>query len=171
MSSVQAWLAERGWRIREAVHVHPGSGGLSKVWPLGRWWALLRWLRFQAGLPVLMSLGPADQQLRDFAVKAQQALEIPVIEGVALTRLAAFLSSARFYIGNDSGVTHLAAAMGIPVVAVFGPTPPEVWAPQGPHVHVIRSRWRKQDILEWHPSERNDPEKPVQALLERLTSQ
>ena len=38
------------------------------------------------------------------------------------------------YIGNDSGITHLAAAVGTPVLALFGPTDPEVWAPRGPHV-------------------------------------
>jgi ADP-heptose:LPS heptosyltransferase len=43
------------------------------------------------------------------------------------------------YIGNDSGITHLAAAVGTPVLALFGPTNPEVWAPRGPHVRV--GRW------------------------------
>jgi len=57
-----------------------------------------------------------------------------------LYELAQWLAGARLYIGNDSGVTHLAAAVGIPVLALFGPTDPAVWAPRGANVRV--ARWR-----------------------------
>ena len=50
--------------------------------------------------------------------------------------LACWLAGARVYIGNDSGPTHLAAAVGTPVVALFGPSDPAVWAPRGPRVRV-----------------------------------
>jgi len=53
-----------------------------------------------------------------------------------LYELACWLARARLYIGNDSGATHLAAAMGTPVLALFGPSNPDVWAPRGPHVRV-----------------------------------
>jgi ADP-heptose:LPS heptosyltransferase len=56
-----------------------------------------------------------------------------------LYELACWLAKARLYIGNDSGITHLAAAVGTPVLALFGPTDPEVWAPRGRHVRV--GRW------------------------------
>jgi ADP-heptose:LPS heptosyltransferase len=52
--------------------------------------------------------------------------------------LAALLARAGAYVGNDSGVTHLAAASGAPTIALFGPTDPRVWAPLGPRVEVIR---------------------------------
>jgi ADP-heptose:LPS heptosyltransferase len=54
-----------------------------------------------------------------------------------LHELACWLAGARLYIGNDSGITHLAAATGAPVVALFGPTDPAVWAPRGPRVEVV----------------------------------
>ncbi len=54
-----------------------------------------------------------------------------------LYELACWLARARVYIGNDSGITHLAAAVGTPVVAIFGPTDPAVWAPRGERVAVI----------------------------------
>jgi ADP-heptose:LPS heptosyltransferase len=44
------------------------------------------------------------------------------------------------YIGNDSGITHLAAATGVPVVAIFGPTDPTIWAPRGENVRVVHSQ-------------------------------
>jgi ADP-heptose:LPS heptosyltransferase len=54
-----------------------------------------------------------------------------------LYELAGWLATARVYIGNDSGITHLAAAVGTPVVALFGPTDPRIWAPRGRDVSVI----------------------------------
>ena len=57
-----------------------------------------------------------------------------------LYELACWLASARVYIGNDSGITHLAAAVGTPVVAIFGPTDPTVWAPRGERVSVLSGK-------------------------------
>jgi ADP-heptose:LPS heptosyltransferase len=54
-----------------------------------------------------------------------------------LYQLALWFARARLYIGNDSGITHLAAAVGTPVVAVFGPTDPGVWSPRGERVRVV----------------------------------
>jgi ADP-heptose:LPS heptosyltransferase len=54
-----------------------------------------------------------------------------------LYELGCWLASARIYVGNDSGITHLAAAVGTPVVAVFGETDPAVWAPRGERVRVV----------------------------------
>lgn len=54
-----------------------------------------------------------------------------------LYELACWLATARLYIGNDSGITHLAAAVGTRVIALFGPTDPSIWAPRGQNVRVI----------------------------------
>ena len=55
-----------------------------------------------------------------------------------LYELACWLARARLYVGNDSGITHLAAAVGTPVLALFGPSDPAVWAPRGANVRVAR---------------------------------
>ena len=57
-----------------------------------------------------------------------------------LYELARWLQTARLYIGNDSGITHLAAAVGIPVVAIFGPTDPAVWGPRGDRVRTLHGK-------------------------------
>ena len=57
-----------------------------------------------------------------------------------LYQLGLWLAKARLYIGNDSGISHLAAAAGTPVLALFGPTDPAVWAPRGPNVRI--AVWR-----------------------------
>jgi ADP-heptose:LPS heptosyltransferase len=57
-----------------------------------------------------------------------------------LDELAAILKQCDFYVGNDSGITHLAAAVGTPVVALFGPTDPRVWGTRGKHVSILHGK-------------------------------
>ncbi len=64
----------------------------------------------------------------------------PVLQGCSLPEVAAVLSQCRGYVGNDSGVTHLAAAVGVPTVALFGPTDPAVWGPRSRRVSIMRAR-------------------------------
>jgi len=109
--------------------VHPGSGSATKNWPLENWVSLLEALR-KAGRPVLLvggeADGPAIERLRPLATWT--AFHRPLPE------LAALLSRAGRFLGHDSGVTHLAAAVGAPVTALFGPTDPAIWAPPGAKV-------------------------------------
>jgi ADP-heptose:LPS heptosyltransferase len=100
--------------------IHPFSGSARKNWPLDRF----RELAAQLPLPVRWCAGP------------EEALE-PAARFENLYELACWLASARVYIGNDSGITHLAAAVGTPVVAIFGATDPAVWAPRGDRVSVV----------------------------------
>jgi ADP-heptose:LPS heptosyltransferase len=54
--------------------------------------------------------------------------------------LLGLLKESRLFLGNDSGATHLAAALGVPTLAVFGPSDPWLWRPLGPRVRVVTSR-------------------------------
>jgi len=132
------------------IVVHPGSGGLRKIWPLKNWWALLRFLCGHYRYPVTMTLGPADERLRNFARAAEQ-LGVVLLEGLSLSRLAAFLSECRLFIGSDSGVSHLAALVGIPTVVMFGPTDPGIWGPRGPNARILKERWEESEVLTWSP--------------------
>jgi heptosyltransferase-3 len=136
-------LQARGWVDRQVGHgvhpiaIHPGSGGKWKGWPAQRFAELAA--RLQA--PVLLVEGPADTgACREFAEALASSVPVVRAIGVSLSRLAALLSESRGYVGNDSGVSHLAAALGVPTVAVFGPTDPAVWAPLGPEVSVVAAR-------------------------------
>lgn len=149
--SVRAWFHRQGWTHQRApVLIHPGSGGRAKIWPLQRWWHLIWWLTQTAGVPLLVLVGPADQFAWPLAESAS-ILGAHVVTEVSLPRLAAILSQCRLFVGNDSGVSHLAAAIGIPTVALFGPTKPEVWAPHGPHVQVIKSHWQPSGAPSFQP--------------------
>ena len=102
--------------------IHPFSGSSKKCWPLTRFRELAR--RLEAKMPVRWCAGPEETLAG--AVRIDDLYE-----------LAEWLATAWVYIGNDSGITHLAAAVGTPVVALFGPTDPRIWAPRGPDVCVI----------------------------------
>jgi ADP-heptose:LPS heptosyltransferase len=69
-----------------------------------------------------------------------------VAVGLTLTELAAVLEKCRGFVGNDSGITHLAAAVGAPVVALFGPASSLIWEPRGKKVRIVR--FGGQDVAE-----------------------
>ncbi|HOV86370.1 MAG TPA: glycosyltransferase family 9 protein [Syntrophobacteraceae bacterium] len=166
---VRRWL-ERWTGDAEAqpLVIHPGSGGMKKVWPLKRWWSLVDWLLQRKVGPVVVILGPADDPLKTFA-RATRSRGCLLAEDLSLSRLAAFLAEARLYCGNDSGASHLAAAVGTPSVVVFGPTDPEVWAPRGPHVHVVQDCWKESEVLDWDENmPADDPPPAVTNLLDTL---
>ncbi len=114
---------------RTAVVFHPGSAGRAKRWPFENF---LR-VRERIPGPVVWILGPAEEELRG---------EIPAGDetafGVSLRDVRERLLGASLFIGNDSGISHLAALCNAPSVVLFGPTDPRIWAPRGP-VHVLHS--------------------------------
>ncbi|MHB0870872.1 MAG: glycosyltransferase family 9 protein [Chloroflexota bacterium] len=126
---------------RQVVALHPGSGGDWKRWPVERFAQVADRLA-DAGLAVVAIQGPADSVVVGHLLEAVQGDPPLVAAGLDAEELAAFLALASSYLGNDSGVTHLAAAVGIPTVAVFGPTDPAVWGPRGPRVVVLRGEQR-----------------------------
>ena len=116
---------------RPRLVVHPGSGGDWKRWPAERFAEVIRALRRRRAFEVLVHQGPAD------AEPAQRLLTL--LEGDAavllqpeLTRLAAVLGAARAYLGGDSGVSHLAAAVGTPSVVLFPSATYRRWTPWSP---------------------------------------
>lgn len=104
----------------DAVVIHPFSGGRAKNWPLSRF----EQLALEIGMPVEWTAGPEEE-----LVGARRFEN--------LRELADWIAGAPVYIGNDSGITHLAAATGVPTIALFGATDSRVWAPRGANVRVI----------------------------------
>jgi heptosyltransferase-2 len=115
------------------VAVHPGSGSPAKNWPADRFAGALQAIG-AAGAYLLIE-GPADAG----AARPLQSGAAAVARSLPPRVLGAILARARAFLGNDSGISHLAAAWGAPTVALFGPTDPAVWSPVGPRVTTIRS--------------------------------
>jgi len=119
---------------RGFLAVHPGSGSAAKNWPADRFAALVR--AHADERPWLLVSGPADEESAAPLVDLPGALPA---RGLPLRVLGALLAEAGLYVGNDSGVTHLAAAAGAPTLALFGPTDAATWGPVGPHVETVSS--------------------------------
>lgn len=124
---------------RPILAIHPGSGGRYKCWGFTRFIEASRLAKEQLGLQPLFILGPAE---RGLSVKLKNSLgnDVAILDCVPLPILAGALTWCSAFLSNDSGVTHLAAALDIPAAAIFGPTDPDLWGPLGRHVRVISKR-------------------------------
>ncbi len=119
---------------RRGVFIHPGSGSISKRWPIDRFFRVAERLI----TPVTFMLGPAE-------VESGMGNDIPenrftIVCPESISELYSLISDAALYIGNDSGVSHLAALCGIPSFLIFGATEPVIWRPIGKNVTVISSK-------------------------------
>jgi ADP-heptose:LPS heptosyltransferase len=117
------------------VLLFPGSGGLRKCWPADRYAALGHALQAR-GLGVAVVLGPVEL---DRGPGPEVFAGLSVLLAPDLAETAALCAGAAGVIGNDAGTTHLAAAVGARVLALFGPTEPVRWRPLGPRVTVLRA--------------------------------
>jgi ADP-heptose:LPS heptosyltransferase len=119
------------------VAMHIGSGSRKKVWPPDRFGQLAATLVTRRGTRVVVLTGPADAELaREYRQQTPSGTGI-VLNCHPLPEIAAILKRCSVFVGNDSGITHLAAASGAPVIALFGPTDPRVWGPRGKDVTIL----------------------------------
>lgn len=133
LAEADRWLEGQGIQTGDFVLLHPGSGGRHKNWPVDRWLETARRLADRGARPVFLA-GPAD---RDQARAVLEEGRFPLADRLGLDALAGLLARSQGLIGHDSGVSHLAAALGRPTLALFGPTNPAHWAPRGPAVRVL----------------------------------
>ena len=116
--------------------IHPGSGSAHKCVASETLATVINALQISGAVPVVLQ-GPADQ---DPVERLLQSCVNPptLLKGLDLLTVAGVLAQARLFVGLDSGVTHMAGLMGVRIVALFGPTDPAQWAPQGAHVTVVQ---------------------------------
>lgn len=109
------------------VVVHPGSGSPSKNWQ-GFEPFLATW---DPGMPMVLTVGPAD------SIPERLPPSALALANLSLRQLADLLAHATYFLGNDSGVSHLAAAVGTKGTTLFGPSDPDHWAPRG--LRILRA--------------------------------
>jgi len=127
---------------RPVVAIHPGSGGRTKCWPADKFFELMRSLDSEKRYYFHLILGPAEGRELDKTASrfvAANQIDASVISGMSVAAVASLLKSSSLYVGNDSGITHLASALGVPTLAVFGPTDPEIWGPLGGNARIFYS--------------------------------
>jgi len=121
------------------IALHPGSGSERKNWPEENWMRLIQDLQTATKFNFLLVGGEAEVERlhRLSAVFRPDRLELA--QCLPLVDLARRLRSCVGFIGHDSGISHLAAAVGLPVLVLWGDTNERVWHPRGERVTVIRS--------------------------------
>jgi ADP-heptose:LPS heptosyltransferase len=120
------------------IVICPGAGSLKKRWPLSGFIKIAETLESRGWRPEYL-LGPAEIDIIPELSAGGQIL-FKVTTPQDLTALAAYLQTAHGYIGNDSAVSHLAAFLQVPTVAIFGPSDPRRWRPVGSKVAVVKPR-------------------------------
>lgn len=134
---VDALLSSSAARSGLRVGIHLGAAfGPSKLWPPDRLAALARELERRDLVPVLLG-APSDTSIANAVVAAAGGELISLVGKDAPELLPGLLARLDILVGMDTGVAHLAAAVGVPVVALFGPTDPALTAPRGPDTSVI----------------------------------
>ena len=140
IDAAQSALVRAGHREGMPVlSLHPGSGGIAKCWPLERYFELVRRLQEDLDIFGVLFTGEAEREgigdsVSRYASKRNNVLHWTDRE---LLSAAALLRCCGFYIGNDSGFSHLAGLLGCSAIVLFGPTDPSIWKPLGRHVQVV----------------------------------
>jgi heptosyltransferase-3 len=132
--------------------LHPGSGNPQKNHPPSFWLHLLRRFGEQSGLGsgrMVILLGPAEETLHSsFAGIREGPHNVEFCLFPERDALVGLLQKARVYVGHDSGITHLAAMLGVPSIALFKRTDAIRWRPLGPAVRVIEQEDPNPDLLD-----------------------
>ena len=133
----QACLDDAGFPVKSRlVVIHPGSGSAHKCVAPEALAFVVGTIQTFGAIPVMLE-GPADRE--PVARLMQSCVNQPmVLKDLDLLTLAGVLAQASLFVGQDSGVTHLAGLMGVRTVALFGPTDPARWAPCGTKVTVLQ---------------------------------
>jgi len=118
--------------------IHPGSGSRHKCLDSSLFGKIAGRLLEQSGMTLVILSGPADECRVNSFLDEIPCGNSHLLSHQSLTTVAGILKEAAFYIGHDSGISHLAAGVGTPSIVLFGPTNSAYWAPRGDHVTVIQ---------------------------------
>ncbi len=136
---------------RPILALGPAANWLAKQWPVERFAELVQKLTAANGLlpdaPVLVI---ADEKEREQIAPLLQSIppeRLIAITGRSLLTVAACLKQARLFIGNDSGLMHMAAAAGTPTLGLFGPGYEEIYGPWGLHCAFVRTKESREELL------------------------
>jgi len=146
------FLAHHGIESKDTVvGLHPGAGDPSKLWPARRWAAVADRLAEAPGARIVITGSPAERDLAQTIANHMPALPVIAAGETTLGQAAALLARCRLVIGADTGPMHLAVALGVPTVHLYGPFDPALFGPWGsPERHrIVRApSGRVSDITE-----------------------
>lgn len=129
---------------KKYVAIHIGSGSQTKNWALFSFQDLVSWLK-QEGWGVVVVEGPADIEVSQKFWSNPISADCIKFHGKSLPLVAGLLKQCVAFVGHDSGLSHIAAAVGTPTIAMFGPTSPDIWGPRG-NVTILRKGYSVSSI-------------------------
>jgi len=118
--------------------VHPGSGGENKNWPECKWRELLRYLARATTINILLVGGEAERGKLERLTLSLPPTRLKIMQSAPLPELAQWLASCVAFIGHDSGITHLASAVGLRSLVLWGETHEAIWRPRGHEMIILR---------------------------------
>ncbi len=127
--------SKAGWR---QIALHPGSGSEAKNWPENRWAELVQRLINFTSWNLLLIGGEAEGERLQRLAAALPPARVRVAQSLPLTELTRLLGRCSAFVGHDSGISHLAAAIGLPGVLLWADTPEEIWRPPSQKMHIVR---------------------------------
>jgi len=128
------WQKQRWGESSQILVLHPGSGGRGKRWASEGFRKVAQWWNTNHDGKTLILLGPAEEdECEEWRTIGE------VVTNLSLAQVAVLLSRATLYLGNDSGVSHLAGMVGARGIVLFGPTQPQQWRPLGGNLSVIQN--------------------------------
>lgn len=117
------------------IAAHPGSGSEKKNWPLENWESLLK----RIDSPALIVGGEAESGRLDHLRRSFPPDRLEILQNQRLAQVARVLAGCRGFVGHDSGITHLAAALGLPTIVLWGPSNDRIWAPISPLSTILKA--------------------------------
>ena len=135
-----------GTSLESCLAIHPGSGSDSKNWMEENWRKLVEYLLYNTSLQLLLIGGEAEGEKLQRLVDGLPVDRIEINQNIPLSCLAERLSRCCGYIGHDSGVTHIASALGLPTLVLWGPSCEVVWRPLGERVRILNRNNQLSEI-------------------------
>lgn len=130
---------ELKWMTGDWIAMHPGSGSARKNWAHEKWVQLIEQVVDATNWRILLAGGEAEsQRLKDLSGSFSKERITPALQ-LPLPQLAQMLFLCKLFVGHDSGISHLAAALGLPGLVLWGPTHPEIWRPRSGEFEILTS--------------------------------
>lgn len=124
---------------RDIIVIAPKTNSVAKDWPIERFSELMRRLYKDGRQFVILATAEQQPEVQPLVAALPQRIVLDLSGATDLDTAYAILERAKLFIGNDSGLLHMAAAAGIRCVGIYGPSNDKIYAPLGPHVTIVKS--------------------------------
>jgi heptosyltransferase III len=138
--------AKAGGHGGEWLALHPGSGSARKNWPETKWVLLLERLLEETRFRIMIVGGEAEGERLERLASLVPPERLKLARNLSLTDLGTLLQQCAGFVGHDSGISHLAAAVGLRSVLLWGHTRPEIWQPRNDGVILVRAASGLEDL-------------------------